>query len=787
MIKHKRIRINPAKQVGNSNISLQYELQKASWIWHSDYICTDKPHVLNFRCTFYLEESRNFVIHLSADHRYELCLDKEMISRGPDRCDLFHWSFASYEINLSKGKHEFNAKVWWIGEQAPAAQESLGRGGFIFASEGRMAKILNTGEGDWKVCEELGWSFVNSPFSYIGAFTTLNASLNHNDSKYTEPSEIFKPLCNDMHGQISKGWRLIPTSLPEQNWTKTSTGKIRAIYNHNSTIKEADTKHSEIADWQKLIINNTEVTVQANSKIKILIDLEDYYCGYPELILSSGKNSEIKTLWAESLYKDIDNLEPVIKENRSDIIGKYYYGKSDTILHDGLNNSYYRNIWWRSGRYILIDIQTEHEELIINAFNLIETGYPLKNEGVFISSDKDINDIIPLAVRGMQMCSHETFMDCPYYEQLMYVGDSRLEMLITYIMSSDDRLVKRGIELFDWSRHSTGFVHERYPSNPQQISVTFSMIWIAALKDYTWWRSDSEWIKERIVGMRCLLENIMHLRNTEGLLEALPGWSFVDWVPEWKLGLPADASNGISSIINLFFVMALKSAADIERSFGNLYYADYYEKISKETSAKINELFWDKEVGLLADDLNHTSYSEHAQCLALIYDVSISEERNNIIISNLLTNPGLHRTTVYFSFYLLETLFKYKKGNELIQKLEFWKQLQTQGFKTPVEAPEPSRSDCHAWGSHPLFHFHASIAGIRPDSSGFKTVKITPNPGSLEVVESQIPHPNGKIKVDFKFDKEKNISGTVRLPDNIKGKLIWKNKLFILKEGKNIL
>ena len=37
------------------------------------------------------------------------------------------------------------------------------------------------------------------------------------------------------------------------------------------------------------------------------------------------------------------------------------------------------------------------------------------------------------------MCAHETYMDCPYYEQMMYVGDTRLEVLTTYAISRDDR------------------------------------------------------------------------------------------------------------------------------------------------------------------------------------------------------------------------------------------------------------------------------------------------------------------------------------------------------------
>ena len=42
-----------------------------------------------------------------------------------------------------------------------------------------------------------------------------------------------------------------------------------------------------------------------------------------------------------------------------------------------------------------------------------------------------------------RLCAHETYMDCPYYEQLQYDGDTRLELLTTYAMTRDDRLNRR--------------------------------------------------------------------------------------------------------------------------------------------------------------------------------------------------------------------------------------------------------------------------------------------------------------------------------------------------------
>ena len=40
--------------------------------------------------------------------------------------------------------------------------------------------------------------------------------------------------------------------------------------------------------------------------------------------------------------------------------------------------------------------------------------------------------MIPVALRTLEMCSHDTSMDCPYYERLNYVGDTRLQSLVAY-------------------------------------------------------------------------------------------------------------------------------------------------------------------------------------------------------------------------------------------------------------------------------------------------------------------------------------------------------------------
>jgi len=788
VISIERITVDPRRPPASANIVQQYEIQKASWIWHPDFVATGAPHVLIFNCKFELKEDRTFRIHVSADQRYELKLDGETISRGPDRSDLHHWGFASYAINLPAGPHEFLAYAWWLAELMPVAQVSAGAGGFIFAVEGDLGGSLNTGAANWTVAPHDGWSFDDwNPWTYhvIGPSMTLDRRKTVSSPRYVEPTEVCPPIASDPTGAIAEGRRLFPSPLPDQLSTVRRPGRIRAVIAAAPIIQPDDLTRSEIDEWQQLLSGDGSISLAPGATAHILWDLEEYFCGYPEIVLSKGDGATVEVRWAESLFEPAEgDVPPVNKGGRDDIVAKQFYGFGDTFIHDGSASARYSPLWWRSGRYVMLDVVCAREPLVIESVSIIETRYPIENEGAFETEDAALNSIGQIAVRGIQMCSHETFMDCPYYEQIMYVGDTRLEMLTTHVMSPDTRLVKRGIELFDWSRSSTGFVNERYPSTPEQLSLTYSLIWVAMVRDFAWWRDDSSWVRDRLVGVRCLLENTRHLLNQDGLLEGPPGWSFVDWATEWENGMPPQAENGVCPLVNLHFVMALRYAAELERAFGDELLARRNEDLADNLSSAVVSRFWNEDRCLLADDREHRAFSEHAQCLALLTN-ALERAKEERCVEHLLADVDLVRTTVYFSFYLFEVLQKFGKADLILDRLEIWRNLIRRGFKTPIESPEPSRSDCHAWGSHPLFHFHASVAGIRPSSPGFRSVRVAPHPGKLQRVRCRTPHPRGFVEVVLVFDLQKGVSGNVILPEGIEGTFVWNSKERHLNSGAN--
>lgn len=781
--------VAPAEPLADGNTKPRYAIDSAAWVWHPE-LRADTPAVLRFTQSFELEAVVTARVHISADQRYELFVDGRLLSAGPHRGDLDHWSFASFDLTLEPGAHSVEALVWWLGEFRPKAQITA-RGGFIMAVEN--LEQLNTGAGGWEVQRLEGWSLNTAD---LPAYGDVAAVQSINGLKwFAEPESprcpaiVVEPIQYNPNGIIQGLWHLHPTSLPEMLRRPVRPGRIRAVSEGPSNVTpvtQADTTHATIPDWEAMIHGGEPTTVPPHQELHVLWDLEDYYCGFSEMTLSGGAGGAVTFAWAEAMYEpEADGSCSKLKGHRDEVLGKLWHGTGDEFLPDGGEQRVYQPLWWRSGRYVRMTIHTARQPLTIQSVRIIETRYPFDNAENWSSADASLDRYAPIARRGLQMCAHETYMDCPYYEQLMYVGDSRLEMLTAYTLWEDDRLTRRGIELFDWSRWRTGFIAERYPSDPFQLSLTFSMLWVAMVHDHAHWRDEPSWIRQRMTGVRCLLENFFSLPTNDGLLESLPGWSFVDWVPQWTdRGIPPEGREGVSSVINLLFVQCLQHAAELEDHFGEALLQQRYHDAAQHIGRQVVEQFWDDAGGRLADNLGHTRFSEHAQALALLTGV-LPENRAERTLYSLNSDADLCRATIYFSFYVLEALYRRGQGEAMLGRLRWWQRLPKQGFYTPAERPEPSRSDCHAWGSHPLWHYHASLAGVRPAAPGFKRVRVAPQPGGLSQLNSRLPHPRGEVRTSLKFDDEGRCTGYIDLPDGVGGELIWRDARQVLNGTSN--
>jgi hypothetical protein len=119
---------------------------------------------------------------------------------------------------------------------------------------------------------------------------------------------------------------------------------------------------------------------------------------------------------------------------------------------------------------------------------------------------------------------------------------------------------------------------------------------------------------------------------------------------------------------------------------------------------------------------------------------------------------------------------------EILNRMGLWFELKRHGLCTTPEMPEPTRSDCHAWGAHPVFHYYASILGIRPAEMGFGSVRIEAQLSPLTWARGVLVHPRGLIRADFAV-RDGQLVGEVELPAGISGTLVYQGKSRSLKPG----
>ena len=92
--------------------------------------------------------------------------------------------------------------------------------------------------------------------------------------------------------------------------------------------------------------------------------------------------------------------------------------------------------------------------------------------------------IFDVSWRTARLAAHETYMDAPYWEQLQYVGDTRVDALISMAMTGDDRLPRRAMVLFDQSRRSDGITQSRYPDGGVAVHPAVRALLVEMVHDH---------------------------------------------------------------------------------------------------------------------------------------------------------------------------------------------------------------------------------------------------------------------------------------------------------------
>ncbi|MGA2740429.1 MAG: alpha-L-rhamnosidase C-terminal domain-containing protein [Bryobacteraceae bacterium] len=728
--------------------------------------------VYHFRRTFDLAAApSSFLIHATADNRYKLYVNGELVSLGPARGDVHHWRYESVDISrhLKSGKNVLAAVVWNFGELAPEAQITA-QTGFLLQGDGAAERIVDTGK-QWKCVGDPAYSPAPrepemSRFYYVaGPGDQVVSKLypwgweqpGFDDSSWRD-AEVDSPGSPRDAQDGPNRWMLVPRSIPPMELTPQPITVLRS--------------------------GNPSHEIPPHTKTTLLFDQTFLTTGYPQLTVSGGRDAKIEMGYAESLW--LSGFRE--KGNRNEIEGKQFVGVYDIFIADGGRRRRFDPLWWRTWRYLQLSIETQDQPLTIDDLHGVYTGYPFERKARFEAGSAEIQKILDTGWRTARLCAHETYMDCPYYEQLQYAGDTRVQALVSLYMTGDGRLMRNAIELLDSSRSAEGATYSRAPSRLQQYIPPFSLWWIGMLRDYWMYQDDPAFVARMLPGVRAVLWFFAaHLQpgGSRGSLAHLPWWNFVDWTKEWDGGVPPALNGANSAPLDLQLLLAYQWAAEMEATLGNKALAEEDRQAAARLRDSARQLYWDAGRRLFADTPDKHEYSQQANALAVLAGVTEGAEARDLI-DRVAGDQSLVQCSIYFRHYLHSAMNKAGAGDRYLDMLGPWRGMLDRGLTTWAETSDPTRSDCHAWGASPNYELFRTVLGIDSAAPAFARVTIRPFLGKLTHVSGAIPHPKGEMAVTLILDGGKLEAG-VTLPAGVSGQFEWRGQTRDLHPGENHL
>ena len=682
----------------------------------------------NFRKKFSLREKpASFEINVSADTRYKLYVNENFVCEGPCQGSRGAHYFETAEAAkfLCEGRNEIRIYVQHIvgnmflsefREDVPAVWfRSL-----ITYENGESEELVS--DRTWNVCEVTGIK------AHVckGMHTTMppNETVKFGGEHGITLVELYRPCletkCVTLWGDVQK-YPLAPRPIP-----LFSAGEEKPLKITRRGITYAEFDAGEYT--------TAYVRVRFNAP-----------AGFPVKVIYSECRA------TEDHYTDEDGDAHVrtVKNMRDDESGKIS-GAHDILYGTGEWQEH-TFFWFRSFRYIRIEAEEDMEAEVFAARYVYPFADFASGEGTgsFSSTEKTLDDMWKVSVNTVECCTHETFVDCPYYEQGQYAMDGLLESLFALRLSNDTSMPKKFIEDLARAQTADGLVPAKAPCMFDQLIPTFSMFWVMAVREYLRYTGDAAFAKKYTGTIDKALECFDAFIDERGLVGETHYWNFIDWVPEWSRNGTIDEGRATLTLYSMIYAAALADAAEVAEKCGRAGLASEYRERKAALIAAINAHCYDEEKGMYADVPGRKFFSRHTTIWAVLSG-ACEGEAARALIERTFAYDDVSLTTFsmnYFTFRALEKAGLYEKYAPEV--FGGWKKMLDLHCTTWCENPDSPRSECHGWSSTPMYEISAMVLGVYPVADGFEAVRVAPVllPEGFRA-KGRVPVPNGYIDVE---------------------------------------
>ena len=776
-------------------------VQRASWIWSAEGTHAAPPpeaatpshyQVRLFRRPFRVGDAKSsrLTVSVSADSRYLFFCNGRLVGRGPAKGDVNHHFYETYELTseLRAGDNVLAALVLdmsrvahrpaWLG--APCSVMTYA-GGFVLEGDLRDAndqRIEELSTDDrWKVAVDTAHRFQNENTTFEGYQGYFEHRISRlvprgwttpafDDTQWPAATLLYRAERLEHRRDPASPYGLVARMIPMM-------------------AEEESTRFADVfvpgggaapAGWRELITGGRgQVTIAPHTTVELILDAGSLTTAYPRVEVEGGAGSNVRLTYAEALRlpwetpgarllgrrQSLANLASHFADEstgwtfdrRGAITGwrDLWEPAGDTALAGG---EVFEPLHWRAFRYIGLRITTAEAPLVLRSLEFSFTAYPYRIAAEFACSDARLEKIWRVALHTMRLCSHESFEDCPYYEQMQYAGDTMITSKIGMLASGDYRLSRQALFHFDWSRLSDGLTQSRYPSRLVQIIPSWSLHWITNIRDYVYCSGDLATVRELLPGVRAVLDWFRRHCDSDGLPVRLPYWNITDWCPWWPRGVVPGADAGPTGIISAQYIVALDEAADLNRLLGNAKEADELKAEADALRPTVHARFWSEDEGLYFDRPGGPELSQYGNAWAMVCGAAGECERARML-ERFPQDAKLAPGSFFWwhaGFRALEIAGAYDRMPEFLGP---WHEMVDHGLSTFVEENSYWRSLCHAWSAHPALEFLTRVLGVTPRAPGFAEIEVTPHCCGLAQARGRVCTPRGAVVVDWRVTGER--------------------------------
>lgn len=533
-------------------------------------------------------------------------------------------------------------------------------------------------------------------------------------------------------------YRLTPRKIP---FLKRGIEKFKLFF---------DLKNIEVAQLENML-QGERLVIAPNSKIDFSLDMGYETTARIILEFFRGK-AQVELRYTETFFFGKErHFSPELAHD--EITGPMI----DKVRSDA-GEWIWKPFFYRAFRFVRVLVETDDETCEIRLNSAERETYPFTTKGSFQSNDSVLNQLWETGYRTLELCSHNIFEDCPYYERVQYTADSRIAAKVAIMTSGDTALAEQAIAHFRHSIRTNGLTAGSYPSRSPVYLPLWSLHYVAMVFEVYQYTNKIHLLQENFSAIRRVLEFFLGYRTENGGIGKLPYWCMADFSKDWLwLGEPPDIDKKASAYATFFVAECLKIYKSIAVRLEEKFDSQWAEKIYNELCDE-STIFYNSNQKMYTDTPGGDSFSLLTNAQAILAGISNDKQ----LMRRCYKAAEIKTASFFGKNFIFEAMLRSGDLPLAEELLNEWRALLIPGRTVFPEGTPIPRSECHVWTALPTIGLISLYAGFKMLNDGGTKISFAPYNLKKISCRGSIPLKNGIVEFDFS-----NNSCKVKLPKGI--------------------